>query len=367
MHQLLRLLPLLAWIAAAAAQGGQVCNATKLCPATAPCCSEYGFCGTGDFCLGGCNPISSFSLDSCMPEPVCQNANHTFADFSRILSNATYFGGNASEYDWVVNQGNIINTNSSGGELEMLLTQANQGTRLSSTRYVHYGQITTRLKTGRWGGVVTAFITMSDIKDEIDWEFPGTQTTQGQTNYFWQGVVPPTTAGITIDNLTDTYQNYHDYTIDWQPDTLTWLIDGNPVRVLTRASVTDNSTGISRYPNTPSRIELSIWPAGINSSAQGTIEWAGGLINWNDPDYVQNGHFSALVSSVTVKCNDPTPPSGSVTSYVYGKNASAFTPSIAFSNETTINAAWALTGSAPRAVWAAGVAVALALLGSALA
>jgi beta-glucanase (GH16 family) len=28
---------------------------------------------------------------------------------------------------------------------------------------------------------------MSDIRDEIDWEFPGQQTTQAQTNYFWQG------------------------------------------------------------------------------------------------------------------------------------------------------------------------------------
>lgn len=45
------------------------------------------------------------------------------------------------------------------------------------------------VKTGKWGGVVTAFITMSDIKDEIDWEFPGAQTTEGQSNYFWQGVV----------------------------------------------------------------------------------------------------------------------------------------------------------------------------------
>lgn len=26
------------------------------------------------------------------------------------------------------------------------------------------------VKTGRWAGVVTAFITMSNIKDEIDWE-----------------------------------------------------------------------------------------------------------------------------------------------------------------------------------------------------
>ena len=36
---------------------------------------------------------------------------------------------------------------------------------------------------------MTAFITMSDIHDEIDWEFPGDQVTEGQSNYFWQGVI----------------------------------------------------------------------------------------------------------------------------------------------------------------------------------
>ena len=45
------------------------------------------------------------------------------------------------------------------------------------------------VKTGRWAGVVTAFITMSDIKDEIDWEFPGQETGAGQSNFFWQGVI----------------------------------------------------------------------------------------------------------------------------------------------------------------------------------
>lgn len=45
------------------------------------------------------------------------------------------------------------------------------------------------VKTGRWGGVVTAFITMSPIKDEIDWEWPGAKTTEAQSNYFWQGLV----------------------------------------------------------------------------------------------------------------------------------------------------------------------------------
>ena len=136
------------------------------------------------------------------------------------------FNGNATAYgespslvrfrslnccaDWVLNQGTIFNTNSSGGELALVLTQNNGGTRISSTRYVHYGKITATsallvplnfpfeinespvflsVKTGRWNGVVTAFITMSGIKDEIDWEFPGADTTTGQTNFFWQGNV----------------------------------------------------------------------------------------------------------------------------------------------------------------------------------
>ena len=44
-----------------------------------------------------------------------------------------------------------------------------------------------------------------------------------------------------------------------------------------------------RYPTTPSRIQLSIWPAGIPGTAQGTVDWAGGMINWQDPDYVSAG------------------------------------------------------------------------------
>ncbi|KAI0792520.1 concanavalin A-like lectin/glucanase domain-containing protein [Abortiporus biennis] len=330
------LIPLLAIVPAVSAQGGQTCNSTTPCSSSAPCCSEFGFCGTGDFCLGGCNPLSSHALDSCMPEPVCQNANHTFADFSRILSNSTQFGGNASEYDWVINSGSILNT--TANELAMTLTETNGGTRLSSTRYVHYGTITATLKTGHWAGVVTAFITMSDIKDEIDWEFPGAQTTQGQSNYFWQGYVPTPTNGNTSDGLTDTFSNYHDYTIDWQPDTLTWLIDGKTVRTLKRSDTVD-STGVARYPSTPSRIQLSIWPAGINTSAPGTVEWAGGMIDWTDPEYKAAGHFYALVKSVSVKCADPTAATADVTSYVYGKNSTSFTPSIAFSNETTVNGA----------------------------
>lgn len=306
------------------------CNATSPCPLSAPCCSEYGFCGTDNFCLGGCNPFASNTMDSCKPSPICVDANHTFTDNSRILSNVTFYDGNATAHDWTLDKGFIFNTNSSGGELAMILTETNGGTRLSSTRYMHYGTTTARIKTGRWAGVVTAFITMSDIKDEIDWEFPGDQVMQGQTNYFWEGVIPDATAGATSNVSSDTFANYHDYTFDWQPDALTFSIDGAVVRTVKKADVGN------QYPATPSRIQLSIWPAGIPSSPPGTITWAGGNINWADPDYVSAGHFYALVKSVSIKCTPSAGMGPNITSYVYDKSSTSQAPVINLSNATTL-------------------------------
>ncbi|KAF8137604.1 glycoside hydrolase family 16 protein [Boletus edulis] len=324
----------------------QGATCTNHCSSDYPCCSPYGYCGALDstFCLGGCNPLSSSTLDSCKPNPVCQNANYSLSDTSRILSNATYYNGNASEYDWVLEQGSILNTTSDGeAAIALTLTEQGGGTLLSSTRYVHYGRITARLKTGRWAGVVTAFITMSSIKDELDWEFPGNNTSQGQTNYFWEGVIPTVSKGAVETGFTDTYDNWHDYTIDWQPDSLTFLVDGNVTRTILAAHCVNSATGVTEFPNTPSRIQLSIWPAGITSEPEGTVRWAGGMIQWNDPDYVSAGHFYALFQSVSVECNDTTTPGPGITSYVYGQNSTLDTPSIAFSNATTL-----INGSSPR-------------------
>ena len=82
-----------------------------------------------------------------------------------------------------------------------------------------------------------------------------------------------------------------------------------------------------------------MWPAGIEGTSQGTVQWAGGMINWNDPDYVAAGHFYTLIKSVNITCNDPATPSSNVTSYVYAPNTTALTPGIEFSNKTTINGA----------------------------
>ena len=144
---------------------------------------EYGQCGIGGFCLGGCDPKFSTTVDSCVAAPVCQSKKHTFAGLTRIADKSKYLG-DSSRYDWVAD-GTPMNH---GSDLLLTMAPGTVGTVLASTKYVWYGKITATIKTGRSPGVVSAFIMMSDMKDEIDFEWVGTQLDTTQTNYYFQGI-----------------------------------------------------------------------------------------------------------------------------------------------------------------------------------
>jgi len=191
------------------------------------------------------------------------------------------------------------------------------GTLLASTHYVWYGKISATMTTSQGAGVVTAFIMMSDAKDEIDFEFVGVDTQHAQSNYYWQGV----TNYNNEVNLTaaNTESTVHTYTIDWTPDQLSWIVDGKTLRTKKRSDTWNATSNSWAYPQTPARIMLSLWPAGLASNAKGTIDWSGGLINWNSP-YMQNGYYYAMVSDVNVQCYDP--PSGA---NIQGKSSYKYT------------------------------------------
>lgn len=82
------------------------------------------------------------------------------------------------------------------------------------------------------------------------------------------------------------------------------------------------------FPQTPSRVQLSLWPAGLATNGQGTVDWAGGLVDWNSADIKNNGYYYATFKSVTISCynasSDPGTNSGK--SYTYsdytGSNSS---------------------------------------------
>ncbi|KAI4126614.1 MAG: hypothetical protein LQ347_004915 [Umbilicaria vellea] len=215
------------------------------------------------------------------------------------------------------------------------MAQGTVGTLLASASYVWYGKVSATMKSSRGAGVVTAFILLSDVKDEIDFEFVGTELTAAQSNFYFQGITNYNNG----KNLTvsDTFQNSHTYEVDWQPDQLTWSIDGQVARTLKRSDTWNATSNRFHYPQSPARVQLSLWPAGLASNGQGTVAWAGGLIDWNSADVKNNGYYYATVTDVNVQCYDP--PSGA---NVKGSKAYIYTAdggtndTIAVTNDNTI-------------------------------
>jgi hypothetical protein len=125
----------------------------------------------------------SFSIDSCVPAPVCQDRKFPMTSMDRIVDVSKYYG-DASKADWV-SQGEPV---AYKNNILMTMPPRSVGTVLASTVYMWYGSVKARLKTARGRGVVTAFILLGDVKDEIDYEFVGVDLGIAQTNYYFQGV-----------------------------------------------------------------------------------------------------------------------------------------------------------------------------------
>jgi hypothetical protein len=149
----------------------------------------YGDCGVGAFCLGGCDPLMSHSFDSCVPGPTCKSGTYKLDSLDNVQTIDKYLG-DASKIDWQSQGMPAIYTDPGNGQKSTLLTMAkgSVGTLLASTHYVWYGKICAKLTTAQGKGVVTAFILMSDVKDEIDFEWIGVDTGHVQSNFYSQGV-----------------------------------------------------------------------------------------------------------------------------------------------------------------------------------
>lgn len=135
----------------------------------------------------------------------------------------------------------------------------------------------------------------------------------------------------------NTFDTYHTYEIDWKPDRTTWSIDGNVMRTVEKSKTYNDTTKSYHYPQTPARVQLSLWPAGSPKNGEGTIAWSGGLVDWSSTDIQTNGYYYALFNDVSVTCYD-TPPGANVTgskAYVYN-NIAGTESSIAVTDDNTV-------------------------------
>ncbi|CAI4642825.1 ADM_collapsed_G0038060.mRNA.1.CDS.1 [Saccharomyces cerevisiae] len=321
------------------------CSPNNPCPAEWPCCSPYNECGAGPICVGGCNVRSSFDEESCAPIPALvasqklefvstpkvpkfivnyqpkppiregngpNKANTKVGvvegelNSKRIIHYAKFLVTPDSKEaekmleDFDFTHSGYTSIEASRGNIVLAMPKKTTGSLITSTRLFLYGKASVRMKTARSRGVVTAFDLTSAIGDEIDFEWLGGDLMTAQSNYYSQGHLDYTRMQR-FPVGADTWATYHTYEIDWDPDRIIWYVDGKIARTVLKKDTWDPISKEYRYPQTPMRLEIAVWPGGSETNGPGTINWAGGIIDWeNSPDIIEKGQFTAHVEQITV-------------------------------------------------------------------
>ena len=153
------------------------------------------------------------------------------------------------------------------GLLTLSLTKGQQGyigAEYRTWMTYSYGYYSVKMKAAKCSGVVSSFFTYTGHPwDEIDIEFLGDDTTRVQFNYYTSGKGGNE---YYYELGFDASEDFHEYGFDWQPDSITWYVDGESVY---RAEVS--------IPSTAGHIMMNIW-----NVADSHASWAGSF----DPDGV---------------------------------------------------------------------------------
>ncbi|KAK2875653.1 hypothetical protein FQN49_001532 [Arthroderma sp. PD_2] len=154
---------------------------------------------------------------------------------------------------------------------------------LQSYFYIFFGTVEVHMKAATGKGVVSSIVIQSEVLDEIDWEWVGSETTKVQTNYFGKGNTTSYDRGKTFD-IDSPMDTFHNYTVNWTKEKIEWYIDTKLVRTL----MYEEALGGKNFPQTPATVRLGIWPGGDPKNEPGVIKWAGGEIDYDDVPYTMS-------------------------------------------------------------------------------
>ncbi|KAJ2309588.1 putative glycosidase CRH2 [Coemansia sp. RSA 2705] len=272
------------------------------CNEWAPCYRE-GYCDANAmFCMWDlCDATKSYNSTSCWKPEGCLGQTVNFDSSSDVVP-VKQFSGNPNTNAFV-SVFEPDNTKIEDGKLVLDMTYDSAqkkgfGATVHASHTIQYGTVTARIKTAAIAkGVVSAFIIRSDqVGDEIDFEWVGKEPNTVETNFFYHDILNYSNSKY-FDIGGDSSADYHDYTIVWDPDFISWAVDGKTLRTLKREDTYNKSAKEYRFPAAEGRVGLSIWDGG-NSGAEGTEEWAGTPTPWTDSTVYQ-----MFVDSITIKCS----------------------------------------------------------------
>ncbi|EFQ31208.1 glycosyl hydrolase family 16 [Colletotrichum graminicola] len=199
------------------------------------------------------------------------------------------FTKGADDSAWKVASGKV---SYSADGAQFVLAKQGDAPTIQTSWYFFFGRAEVIMKAAPGTGIVSSVVVESDDLDEVDWEWLGGKDAQVQTNYFGKGNTTTFDRGA-FHNVDGTQDDFHNYTIDWTPDAVTWYINSNLVRTLNFA----DAVGGKNFPQTPARLRLGIWAGGDPNNSPGTIEWAGGPTDYSKGPYTMTVQKVAITNS----------------------------------------------------------------------
>ena len=170
-----------------------------------------------------------------------------------------------------------------------------------------YGDYEARMKMAKGDGLNSSFFLYAgkfetDNHMEIDWEFLGQNCGAVDTNYWTHGVdnnkkiIDLASMGI------NACEEFHNYGIKWEKGSITWYVDGKPVRTATPSE--------APIPSGTTKIMVNLW-AGIER--RDILDWLG-RFNYSGPVSAQYDWIKystpdrAPAGTSAPKSDEPTAP-----------------------------------------------------------
>ncbi|EEY17022.1 cell wall glucanosyltransferase Mwg2 [Verticillium alfalfae VaMs.102] len=193
-----------------------------------------------------CNPVEG---DDCKPNPAFGGAaKYDFTTATKLDDLNSFF---------TVDPGVVYNDKQmsfdGGAGASMIIFEESNAPTLTSKEYLFFGKVECVLRASPGQGIITSIVLQSDALDEIDWEF----------------IVPR------LHHRVDPGRHHFLHRRQRCPH-----------RYARRGS----------YPQTPMQLKLGTWVGGKGGKEQqGTIDWAGGLAQWDQAP------FAAHYQKVTIQ------------------------------------------------------------------